>query len=872
MSLKHRLLHLLRRNAADKALDDESRFHIECQTQANIEAGMPPAEARRAAVLEFGPVEGLKEECRSARGVDWLDQLGQDLRYAFRNFRHRPAFTLTAVAVTALGIGSAAAVFGVVDRVLFRGQPYSRPETIVSVGMAFPIFEYDFLTSTSYRELKRDHPPFESVTSWSGVVPCDLTEFNPVRMQCARVESTFLPFLGVQPALGRNFTAAEDLPGVPRVALLSHSFWKSRFGGQPAAIGRTISLDSMAFTIIGVLPESFELPSLDKADVVFPQALPANDTPRTTRAIRVFARLKPGVTAAQAVPMLAPFYDYIFRTEAPPQYRNEAKLRVRPLREFQSGDVHTPSWALLAAVLLMLLIACANVTSLLLARTLARGRDLAVRAALGASRARLIRQSLTEALLLALCGAAAGYLLARLLLSLFVLLAPPGVPHLSSAAIDLRVLIFLLAGALACGLAFGLTSALVTPRPAWLTGHRIAGDRSLRARHFFLAAQVALSLVLLSSSALLLESLWNQRTLHLGLSSDRAVTAEITLSLRYRTPAERQAFFDTLESRLRSMPGIRSVAHSDSLPPGGISRNQPYFALQAEGRPATPRGTGGIVVWRAVSSSYFDALRIPILRGRAFAAEDARPEVRSIILSEMLAKRLFPGQDPLGKRMKRFFDADWHTVVGIARDVRNGGLADSTSPEYYVPRRIAPDSFFRTANFILRGDAPASVMQSWLRAEVAALDRTIPLSPRTLDEWIGELAARPRFHALLLTLFAALGLLLAAIGLYGLMSFLVAQRTSELGVRLALGATPANVTRMLLAQALRFTLPGLLAGLLGATAAARALRTLLFHVSPLAPAPFLSAAALLLLAVLLAAFLPARRAARLDPVVTLRQD
>ncbi|MBI5281194.1 MAG: ABC transporter permease [Candidatus Solibacter usitatus] len=787
----------------------------------------------------------------------------------FHNLRRVPAFVLTVVAVMALGIGAATAVFSVVDRVLFRPPPYTAPRNIASVGIAFPIMEYDFLTASTYRELKRNMPPFQSVTSWSGVTDCDLTEHNPARLACARVESTFLPFFGIQPALGRNFTAEEDLPGVPRVALITHTFWKSRFSAQPAAIGRTLFLDGQPVTILGVLPESFELPNLDRADVVLPLALPVTTT---TRAVRVFGRLKPGITAAQAVPMLASFYDFIFRTEAPPQFRNVAKLRVRLLREFQSGEVHAASWTLLAAVCAMLLIACASAANLLLARAAARRRDLAVRAALGASRRRLIREALAESMLLSLAGAAAGCLLAQALLRWFVHIAPAGIPHLAAAAIDARVLLFALAGALLCGLLCGLAPSLATPRPELLTGQRVLGGSGLRLRRALVGAQIAISLVLLTSAGLLLESLWKRRTLDLGLATGGAVTAEITPGASYRTPADRQRFFDSLHERFERLPGVRAVAHSDSLPPGGVARNQPLFILNVEGLPPMPRTAAGVVTWRSVSPSYFQTLGIPILKGRAFTEEDNRPNVDSIILSHSLARKLLPVEEALGRRIRRFPNAPWHTVIGIARDARNSGLGDANNPEYYVSRAASSENFARTACFVLRGDAPAPVIQSWIRSELAALDPTIPVSPRTLDDSIGELAARPRFNALLLSLFAALGLALAATGLYGLISYMVVQRSSEIGVRLALGASPAQVLRSVLAQALRWTSAGLLAGVIGALLAARALRGLLFHVSPHDPAPLAAAAAVLLCCAFLAALLPAFRAARLDPASTLRRE
>ncbi len=872
MTWIQRLRRFVRRDQTTADLNDELRFHLDHLTEEFITRGMPPAEARRAAQLEFGGMEPLKEECRGANGLDWLEHAWQDLRLAFRNFRRQPGFFLAVAAVIALGIGSATAVFSVVDRVLFRPQPYYQPGNIVSVGVSFPIIEYDFLTTGTYRELLREHPPFTSAASWSGVLPCDLTEANPQRLSCGYVEASFLPFLGVRPLLGRNFTEEEDRPGAPHVVLLTNNFWRSRFGADPAAVGRSLTIDSTAHTIIGVLDKDFELPTLDQAEVLIPQALPLPGSSQNTRPVRVFARLKPAVTPAQAVEMLKPFYEFIFRTEAPPQYRNEAKLRVLPLREFQSGDLTNAAWALFGAVLFILLIASANAAGLLLARAAARSRDLAVRAALGAGRGRLLRHALVEATILSLAGAAAGCLLAQALLRWFLLLAPKGLPHLALASLDLRVLAFAFLATLCSALIFGIVPALATPSPALLTGMRVTGSRTLHARHLLVAVQLAVSLILLSAAGLLLNSLSRQMGQQFGFSPERTVTAEITLPAKYRTQTERQAFFEKLESRLRAIPQVRSIAYADSLPPGGVSRNVPYFVLNAEGHPAAPRGTGGIVVWRSVSNGYFSALGIPIFRGRAFQPEDDRPEIKNVILSETLARRLFPGEDPLGRRMRRSFDKEWFTVIGISRDVRNSGLTAAGNPEFYLSRQTGNEGSFRTANFLVRGDAPASALSSWLRAEAASLEPTIPVVPRTLEDSLGELAARPRFQAALLTLFAFSGLALAAAGLFGLMSFLAAQRATEIGVRLALGATPAQVCQLLVRHALKWTIPGVAAGAAGALLLGRALRTLLFQVSPADPGIFTAACCVLIAAALLAAYLPARRASAVDPAITLRAE
>ena len=870
MKWTERLRFVFRKNETDPELDEEIRYHVERQTEQNIAAGMSRREARYAALREFGGVEAIKEECRSSRGLGRLDSLLQDLRYALRNFRRNPTFALTVAGVTALGIGATTAVFSVADRALFRAPAYMQPEQIVSIGIQARILEYDFLTATAYYDLRREAGLLESATSWGGVVNCDLTEGQPVRLNCARVEPSFLPLFGVQPVLGRNLTPEEDREGAPPVAMLSYSLWKGRFAGQADIVGRRVPIDGNQHLIIGVLPEDFELPTLEKVEFLIPRALPAN-VRQGMYPSRVYGRMKPGVTIAQLEASLAGFGEKLIN-EAPPQYRKEIRLRVRSLRDLQVGDVRAVYWSLLGAVAAVLLIACANVANLLLVRSIARQRELSIRVALGAGRARIGRQTLTETLLLSLAGGAGGCVLALVLLRAFQMIAPEGIAHLASATIDGRVLLFAVGISVMCGLVFGIAPAMQTPRPESLTGTRTTASSQFLTRHILVGAQLAISLVLLTSAGLLLHSLWQRLSVSLGLRGDNVVTAHISAGLRYAKPASRLALYEQLEQRLQRLPGVEAVALSDSLPPGGVPRTQPFFALQVEGQPPFTQGTGGLVVWRHITPGYFKALGIPILRGRGFTEEDRTPSELSMILSQSYAKKIFPHQDPLGKRICRFGGGPWYTIVGIAADVRNSGLTDSNEPEYYLVRRHTPDDAMLTSSVIVRSAAKPAVIESWIRAELASVDASIPPVFRTFDEHVGELAARPRFQAVLLLLFAAIGLLLAASGLYGLIAYLVAQREREVGVRLALGATPAQIARMILRHALRWTSAGLVVGLAGSAIAAWSLRSLLFHVSTADPAAFAGAVLVLVALALLAALLPSRRAARLDPMTTLRQE
>ena len=806
-----------------------------------------------------------------------LEILAHDLRYAARGFRRSPAFTVAAVFAIALGIGAGTAVFSVVDRILFRSLPYAQANRLVSLGFVAPIIPQEFMLGTDYVEWRARQQPFESISSWSGVTDCDLTTPSPVRLACAQVEANFLPTLGIRPVAGRNFTRDEDRPNAPPVALLSYGLWKNRFGGDrhlEDVVGKTMSLDGRSFTILGVLPPQFEMPTIEHADVLVPQAMDEaqQQRPNAGRVLWSIARLKPGVTPAQAAAALQPLFEESLQF-VPGPFRKEVKLRVRALRDRQIHDSRLASWILLGAVLAVLSIACANVANLLLARAATRQRELAVRLALGASRSRLVRQTLTESLLLAVTGGAAGCLLAAALLRIFIAIAPEGIPRLQQATVDLRVLLFALAVSLACGILFGLAPALEHPRAETLAAWRTLGARNYLFRHSLVAAQICASLVLLTGASLLMRSLWNLQNQTLGMRTGSVLTATITLGQKsYAEPARQLAFFEELERRLHGIPGVTEIAISDSLPLGGFARSMIYSVIDVAGRPRAGEGTGGMVTWRAITPGYFAALGVPILRGRGFREEDRGPQSGAVIFSDALARRMFPGEDPLGKQIRPGRSGPWLTVIGVAGNVKNGALMDPDGPEFYVVRKHSPQEFGRTATAFLSGPMDQAALARWVRADVAALDPTLPVNVESLGQHIGKLAQGPRFNAWLLGLFAGMGLLLSAIGLYGVISFLVAQRTQEIGVRMALGATPAAVARLVMGHAARWTLAGAALGIVGSWFAARLLGAMLFHVSARDPWILAAAAAVLWAIAMLAAWVPSRRAARVDPMQALRQE
>ena len=865
-----------RRRDRSQEIHEEVESHVAMRAELNRAAGMSPDEARTGARRQFGNAALIEEDVRSVRGIPWLESLAQDARYALRGFARSPVFTATAVLTIALGIGTSTAVFSLVDRILFRPLPYPQADRLVSIGIIAPsVDKNEFVFADAYVRLRDRQTAFSNITTFGFINDCDLSEANAVRLRCAQVESTFLPTFGIQPALGRNFTHAEDQPNASKVALLSYPFWKSRFGGDTGVIGRSISVDGQPTHIVGVLPRDFELFNLSPIDLLIPEAI--NEArPGNGRVFRAFARLRPGISVEQARAAVQPIFEQE-RRGVPPQFRNELRLVIRPLRDRQIGDMRTASWTLFAAVLVVLLIASANVANLMLARSASRRREWTIRAAIGAGRWRLARQVLTESLLLASLGAIAGCGLSWLLLRFFVAAAPHGIMRLDQASLDGRVLLFAVALSMASGVLFGFAPAIDAPAGGGMAaGRTVVSARGLL-RHILIAAQIAASLILLSGAGLLLRSLWNLEKVPLGIDTQQTVAAQFVIGRGYND----LSFFARLEERLRSLPGSPAYAISDTIPPYGGYRGRPFFVLNVEGRPPFPEGSGGMVGWRYVTPGYFAAMGIPIVRGRAFTEAERSSQEMPIILSRELAHRLFPDGDALGRHILSTNAGVWHTVVGVAADAINNGLDHHPEPEYYELRKTFPDATYnnrqpgvgwRAASVIVRSPLARESMSKTLRGILADLDPAVPVAVQTLQERASTLTIAPRFDAVLLSGFAGVGLLLAAIGIYGVIAFLVGQRTREVGVRMALGATPTAVTGMFLRHAGGWTLAGIVAGLAGSLAVTNLLASMLFQVSARDPWSLAAAPALLLAVALTAAWLPARRAARIDPVRTLREE
>jgi putative ABC transport system permease protein len=667
--------------------------------------------------------------------------------------------------------------------------------------------------------------------------------------------------------------------------LISYALWQNRFGRDRNILERTISLNGQPLRVLGVLPRDFEFPTLAHVDLLVPEALDESIVARHVMGpvVRVFARMKPGSNIEQSKAELQPLFND-FVQSAPPPFRKVLRLQVRSIRDLQVHDSRSAAWLLLLSALSVLLIGCANAANLVLARGLARRQELAVRSALGAARLRLFRQRLTESVLLALAGGLAGVGLAYGIVRLFVALAPAGVLHLAEATIDVRVLCFATVISLFSGILFGTAPALERPlQLSTLTA--VSASRRAHLRQMLLFAQVSLAVVLLGSALLLVRSLRNLETEPLGMNTENIVTGQITLGeLRFPSPAQRLNFYEELESKLRDLPGTRSAALADSLPPAPPARTMPFVALQGEGQtPLGPdQGIGGVVGWRSVTPGYFSTLGIPLIRGRAFDEQDRAAGTHSIILNHALAQRLFAREEALGKTVQFHTDrtelSGPFTVIGITGNTQNQGLGGNARPEYYMVRiHSANDVIFgypdsQRVNLVVRSAVGSQTVAQEMRNAVAALDPTLPVELSTMSESVARLAERPRFSTALLSLFAVVGMLLTALGIYGVVTLLVSQRSEEIGIRMALGAAQKDVVRMMVWEASRWIAGGAAAGILCSLLVSRWIGSLLFNVSASDPATLAEAAGLLLLIAMIGAYIPARRAAKIDPMVALRYE
>jgi putative ABC transport system permease protein len=869
---------------ADREMDEEMRLHVALLAEQNRAAGMDPVEARRAALVRFGPAEALQERARAQRPLFWLADLGRDAAYVLRTLRRRPGFAAVVVATLALGIGACAAIFSAVNGVLLRALPYPGSERLVVVKETFlPRFPELAVSPGHYFDWReRATSSFESLAAvqMADGIPGREGSYNltgrgePARVSAARVTANTFATLRTPPALGRDFSPDDDRPGRSDVAILSHGFWMRRLGGRADAVGQALTLNGRPFTVIGVMPAGFEL---DRPVDLFTPAAFSEAERRDRGGSHVFdvlGRLRPGVSLAQARRELTLLANRL--AEEDPATSAHTGVIVSPMLEARVTGARAVLLSLLGAVGLLLLIACANVAHLMLARAAARSQEIAVRVALGADRPRIVRQLLTESALLALAGAALGLLVAHVAVSALAALAPDSLPRAREIAVDGPVLGFTAALALAAALGFGLAPALAAARidlhRALKEGGRGAtgGRRHQQARGALVAAEVAIALVLLVGAGLLIRSFARLVQVRPGFEPQGAVALRVALSpAKYPGDPERAAFADAAVRRIAALPGAAAVAAVDALPFSGDVIN--IVALKVAGR-APPadyeRPTAHVF---SVTPGYFAAMGIPLVRGRAFNAHDDARAPPVTIVSRTLAARLFPGEDPIGKRIDAVRDGPdrWHEIVGVVGDVKLDRLDGDAVPEAYAPFAQGPSG---TLTFVVRGAAPAAPTKE-ARAALAAVDPDQAVaSVHALGELVARAVARQRFAMLLFAVFSAAALLLAAVGVYGVVAYAVAQRTGEIGVRMAFGARTIDVVGLVLRQGGRLVAVGLTAGIGGALALTRLLGSMLFGVSPYDPLTFAAIAALLTLVAALACAVPAYRAARVDPATVLRAE
>jgi len=867
---------LRRRAEFEQSMDDELRFHIDVRAEHLVRQGLTPREARRRARIEFGGIEGYKEEARASRGLRWFDELGADLRYAGRLFVRSPGFAAVAVVSLGLGIGASTAIYSVVDAVLVRPLPYPKPDELVRVGVR--PYGGEGLSSLSVADVEAlgrarsfaafgVHVPARGGIAWTRGGQSE-------RLDATFVTPDLISVLGVAPAIGTGLPEGSDRQGSPAAVLLSHPFWEERLAGDPSVVGEVLLLDERPHSVVGVMPQGFGLPGSPDDDL-WPvlQTEPADY--RAPFWLHGIGRLATGGTTAPVRAELGSIQNAV--KERFPDASPEWDYVFQPLHSALVQDTRGTVLLLFGAVVLLLLIATANVANLLLARAAARMPELAVRSALGAGRRRLARQLLTESLLLALAGAVSGVLLAWIGTRLLPILAPPGLTRVEAVRIDLRVLAFALSSSVLVGLLVGLLPALRLPRHAIGTlvreggrgGATGPGGRKIRAA--LVVAEFALAVVVLIGTGLIANSLIQLQRVPSGAVAEDVVAVRFSLpDARYDTPTRINAFVDQLLSDVRDAPGVRAAALGMAVPPHRLMMTNPYTPEGMTHRRGEPAPLAQELL---TTPGYFDTFGIQLLAGRDFTAFDTDSTPVVAIVNRKLAERHYPNGQAIGRWIQTGDpdpDATRLSIVGIVEDVKYDGLESEVSPTIYVP--YAQNTWWRTMYLGVRGGPPGHV----LRVAREALARNDPLIPVqqswTMANLRSEATAVPRFRTMLLASFALLALVLAAVGIHGVMTYSVNQRRHEAGIRMALGASPVAIRRMILREGLLLAGVGVLIGVAASAVLARFTAAFLFGVTAFDPATYALMIAVLIAVALAATLRPAMRATRTDPLMALKTD
>jgi putative ABC transport system permease protein len=876
--------------AREGEIVEELSQHLEDRYQQLVTGGATNEEASHAVLLELADSELMSSELRRVhrtihrepvvlgeqRRTTVLHDLGQDLRFGFRTLFKNPGFTAVAVIALALGIGANSAIFSVVNTVLLRPLPYKDPDGLVMVWEDATRHGYprDTPAVANYLDWRSQNHVFEDMAAVADA-SLNLTGVgDPERLEGSAANASLFSLLGVAPQLGRAFTAEEDQPGANRVVMLSNRLWARRFGADPGIVGKQITLNGQPATVIGVMPPQFQFPSQD-VELWVPIAFtPQQAAGRGRHYLQVVARLKQGVTLGQAQAEMNTIATRL--QQQYPQQNTDLGAVVVPLHEQVVGDIRPALLILLGAVGLVLLIACANVANLLLARAAVRQKEIAVRVAFGASRWRLIRQFLTESVLLAAVGGIFGLLLSVVGIKLLTRFIPPNISQIKAIELDSYVLGFTVLVSLLTGVIFGLVPALQAsmfkPNETLKEGGRdsSSGNRGNRMRALLVIAEVAVSLVLLIGAGLLINSFLRLRSVDPGFDSSNLLTMRIVLpDLKYKEQERRSAFYTDLIQKVEALPGVKSAAVTTNLP---LYRQGNSTGIEIEGRPAPPPGQEIIITTRVISPKYLTTMGIPLLKGRQFGPEETAKMPGAVIISETMAKRYWPNEDPIGKRLTPGRNAgpdDWFQIVGVAKDVRQFELNADPKPQMYLPYVQA--DFFAPRDLVVKTNIDPIGMAATVRSAVWEIDKDQPVSNiKTMDEIAAESVARQRFSMMLLAIFAAVALVLAAVGIYGVMSYSVTQRRNEIGIRMALGAQRSDVLKLTVGQGLKLVLVGVAVGLVGAFVLTRLMVSLLFGVGATDPGTFIVISIILVGVALFASYIPARRATRVDPLVALR--
>jgi putative ABC transport system permease protein len=885
-----RFVNLLRGKEAERELSREIDSHL-ALLQENFErGGLPPAEARLAARRAYGGVEQAKELHRETRSFIWIEHLAKDLRYGWRSLLRTPGFTAVAVTALALGIGANTAIFSVVNAVLLQPLAYkdaSRLMTVLHNGTA-PVSTANYI---DWRDQSHSFEAMGAADYWSpNLSNSDPSDSKPAEhILGLKVTQNLLPLLGIEPLLGRLFIPGEDQEGSEHEVVLSYRLWQRRFNRDPNVLGKPIMLNGEAYIVVGVMPAAFRFAPFwaIHAELWAPDAFGNTIHDRGGNHLRVFARLKPGVTLKQAQADMATITGRLEK-----QYPSTNRgVVVRPLKENVVGKIETPLLMLLGAVGFVLLIACANVAHMLLARTSDRQKEIAVRTALGAGRSRVISQFLTESLLLAAVGAAIGLLLALWGTKLLVALAPAYIPRVETVGMDGRVVFFLLAVTVATAVMFGLAPAMHATSGN-LSGALKEGGRGdtdgihrNRLRSFLVASEFALAFILLIGAGLMIRSFFALQAVDPGFNPHNVLSMVISVAgSKEEAPTRRAVFYRELLRQVRALPGVKSAGAINHLPLAGDTWDR---AFAIEGRPQPQPDAWPFAVYRIVMPGYFETMRLPLRRGRGLTDSDDARVPGVVIINDRAAKKYWPGENPVGKRIA--IDSGktnapvWLSVIGVVANAKQEDWAAEPYPEIYLAALQNRDflgesgasigSHMTYITLVARADGNAADIASAVKNKVWSFDRNLPISDvLTMDRAVADATAQPRFEMLLLGMFAAVALTLAAVGIYGVMSYSVSRRTREIGIRISLGAGRAHVLRMVMGQGMLQALAGAIVGVISALLLSQLMAKMLYGVRPSDPVTFGGVAVILGLAALLAICVPARKATRIEPMLALRNE